>query len=584
MIQPKWTSKYKVFISYEETTGLDLAYHLKKALEKRSICSFVADRDLPKSVTAATEWQALVDDVINAVNTFILILSGPSLSPEVVRETILALRRSQIDTRFSIIICRHTTVPRAPEQLAAAGIDASKFQQVDFDTKEELAREVNPIIDNQGSAQPSAAEYPPFQPSKPLTPRQLGYRAEVRADLLRIEQELCNIKQPRLIQFESWNAFIQPDSRPADIHNDHQYEAIQNLSTVLNKRNKYVNNKIIQGNEDLEFQILNAKCLEMYEKIRETGFLDVNLQLRKIEESKVPKIVVTPAKIDSQKFKAIHVRLQDGTEKIQARFYFITVKNVSGPTINDLEAYFKATYFKTAEGGALISKGPFPMIMSTAADHMTLYYEGFSIEEFRKREASPLNDDLRIELLRTNDGKLVSRKLTLHEGGIGKTFGLFFTLEGYRVLTIPCYSTRASVPMPCSFRIDLYLQGDAFPSKCVASFQVEADDWDSFEVKPVESLKPDEVSIGETSAIRLRETEDVTVEDIKAEGYDHIVDDAKGKRTKIRNIDDEIPKPIGIKFENARNCLVDNGVFQGIPTPILDIGGKGNVYRRIRAY
>jgi hypothetical protein len=112
---------------------------------------------------------------------------------------------------------------------------------------------------------------------EPLGQRQLEYRAEVRADLHRIALELYDIKEPRLIQFESWNAFTQPDPRQSDIHNAAQYDAIQNLSTALNARNKYVNGKIIHGDQDRKFLGLNNQCIAMYEKVRETGFLDVGL-------------------------------------------------------------------------------------------------------------------------------------------------------------------------------------------------------------------------------------------------------------------------------------------------------------------
>ena len=55
-------------------------------------------------------------------------------------------------------------------------------------------------------------------------------------------------------------------------------------------------------------------------------------------------------------------------------------------------------------------------------------------------------------------------------------------------------------------------------------------------------------------------------------------------KNKLRKIDDEIPKPIGIRVQDSNDVLVDNCVFRNIPTPILDVGGKRNVYRRIRAY
>jgi hypothetical protein len=129
----------------------------------------------------------------------------------------------------------------------------------------------------------SVSEGTPSRQVRPQTameshsPRQLRYRGEVRAELLRIGLELYNIKEPRLIQFESWNAFAQPDPRRFDIHSDSQHDAVQNLSTALNKRNNYVDQKILRGDQDPEFLRLNGLCLALYEQIRETGFLDVEL-------------------------------------------------------------------------------------------------------------------------------------------------------------------------------------------------------------------------------------------------------------------------------------------------------------------
>ena len=107
--------------------------------------------------------------------------------------------------------------------------------------------------------------------------RQMKYRAELRDSLRRIELELYDVKAPKAIQFESWNAFTQPDPRLADINNEPQYDAIQNLSTVLNARNNYVASITTHGEQDDEFLGLNGKCIAMYEKVRETGFLDVAL-------------------------------------------------------------------------------------------------------------------------------------------------------------------------------------------------------------------------------------------------------------------------------------------------------------------
>lgn len=112
----------------------------------------------------------------------------------------------------------------------------------------------------------------------PHNVKQLRYREEVRTDLLRILVELCNIKEPQLIQLVSWNARPEPKLRGSDLHNETQYHAIEDLSSALNGRNNYVNKLgSFRGDQDLEFQRLNNQCFVMYEKVRDTGFLEADL-------------------------------------------------------------------------------------------------------------------------------------------------------------------------------------------------------------------------------------------------------------------------------------------------------------------
>jgi hypothetical protein len=105
----------------------------------------------------------------------------------------------------------------------------------------------------------------PLVAAEPHSPRQLRYRAEVRIDLVRIGVELHDIKRRNPIQFQSWNAFTKPDTRQDDIKNKLQFDAIEDFSTVLNRRNDHLN--------DDEFERLNNECIVLYEKIRGTGFL-----------------------------------------------------------------------------------------------------------------------------------------------------------------------------------------------------------------------------------------------------------------------------------------------------------------------
>jgi len=92
------------------------------------------------------------------------------------------------------------------------------------------------------------------------------YRKAVRDDLIRIRQELNPPnKERRAIQFQSWNAFTQPDPRPDGINNPDQFKATESFSTVLNSRNDHLNDTT-----------LDDDCIVEYVKIRKTRFLDVH--------------------------------------------------------------------------------------------------------------------------------------------------------------------------------------------------------------------------------------------------------------------------------------------------------------------
>lgn len=51
----------------------------------------------------------------------------------------------------------------------------------------------------------------------------------------------------------------------------------------------------------------------------------------------------------------------------------------------------------------------------------------------------------------------------------------------------------------------------------------------------------------------------------------------------IRNIKDELPKPIGIYGENVHHSIFIDNTFVGIPTPIYVKGDK-NIFWNNRAY
>ncbi|MCJ7631606.1 hypothetical protein MUP77_04295 [Candidatus Bathyarchaeota archaeon] len=58
----------------------------------------------------------------------------------------------------------------------------------------------------------------------------------------------------------------------------------------------------------------------------------------------------------------------------------------------------------------------------------------------------------------------------------------------------------------------------------------------------------------------------------------------EGVPLRVRNIEEELPKPIGIHAENLSNSLITNCTFVGVPTPIFIRRGKNNVFWNNRVY
>jgi hypothetical protein len=304
----------------------------------------------------------------------------------------------------------------------------------------------------------------------------LRYQNKVREELRQMRVELADISNPRDIYFSSWNEKIYQDQKEQLIGNDEDYKAIELLSSALNERNRILKKILARYGFELaapdlkaDFLDMNEECVRAYDVLFATQFFPRNL---------VPQIVVVPAEDDSKIFKEFQIRCRDGIEHVQAQMYFITIKNVTGPSINALEVVFTAESVKAAKVG--IHRGPFLMIMSAAADHLTMYAENITREEFRN-----VTDGLRIELLNIDDGKLASRRIVLHQGDVGKTFALIFTVKDSDILTIPSYYTRSNVWMPCRFTMKLYLTGDSLPSTCVATFHIDAENWYTVHVRQI---------------------------------------------------------------------------------------------------
>ncbi|MCK4458991.1 MAG: toll/interleukin-1 receptor domain-containing protein, partial [Methanosarcinales archaeon] len=124
----------EVFICYETTTGLDYAKHVKESLKKINQSAFVA----PEDIGTDEPWRKVVDGIIEACKYFVVIITDLSISSEEVKRE-LELASSLSSLKGNIIPCKEKSVDRS--RLSKLPI-IHEFQQIDFESKEELARKL----------------------------------------------------------------------------------------------------------------------------------------------------------------------------------------------------------------------------------------------------------------------------------------------------------------------------------------------------------------------------------------------------------------------------------------------------------
>jgi len=124
-----------VFISYETTTGLEFAKHLKKALEKSDVSSFVAKEDI---AFGRDPNQTILQNIKNC-EFFVPIITITALkSPEVKREF-----QTAKNLHKRIIPCiKEGLENNAKEEFN----ELSNYQYLKFETKEDIANNVTETI------------------------------------------------------------------------------------------------------------------------------------------------------------------------------------------------------------------------------------------------------------------------------------------------------------------------------------------------------------------------------------------------------------------------------------------------------
>ncbi len=121
-----------VFISYETTTGLQIAKHLKKSLKKLGLYAFVADED----IKIGNNWKNSIEDAINSCKHFVLVLTNLALGSEQVH---IEVNRA-VELKKHIILCRKLNVDVRGIDIAFPML--SSLQRLDFENKYDLADKV----------------------------------------------------------------------------------------------------------------------------------------------------------------------------------------------------------------------------------------------------------------------------------------------------------------------------------------------------------------------------------------------------------------------------------------------------------
>jgi len=137
--EPYRAKTYDVFIAYRRDTGFDFAEHLKNGLQREQIPAFLDVCDIPKEFRGKQTWIKIRNEAIRKAKRFLLIMTnGIETSRELKKE--LSIAR---DNNKTFMLYRYNPLnPRITIALEKEKMDLSTFQQVSFDSKEDLLRKV----------------------------------------------------------------------------------------------------------------------------------------------------------------------------------------------------------------------------------------------------------------------------------------------------------------------------------------------------------------------------------------------------------------------------------------------------------
>lgn len=161
--------KYDVFICYRQNTAKDYALHLWEGLKEYQITAFLDIKDIPKTFKEGTDkWRSCRDQAIIDCRIFLMIVTrGFESSPEIQKEIALAINEKKefMCLRYRILS------PEIPiDLLMKSHINLEEYQQIPFDTQEELLRSVldNLLEPTKRMERPPSIKQPPAEEKRPF--------------------------------------------------------------------------------------------------------------------------------------------------------------------------------------------------------------------------------------------------------------------------------------------------------------------------------------------------------------------------------------------------------------------------------
>jgi len=151
------SSEFKVFICYVRDTGGDFASHLKSSLKRREIPAFLDTEDIPKIFKGTEKWWEHRDQAIRDSEIFLFIITaGVETSSEVRKEINLALN----ENKPIMCLLHHDLKPNIVIDLKDKRLNLEIFNQIAFETKEDLVRKVVINVGEERPKAPSHEKYP----------------------------------------------------------------------------------------------------------------------------------------------------------------------------------------------------------------------------------------------------------------------------------------------------------------------------------------------------------------------------------------------------------------------------------------